>query len=87
MLNVVNKNLDTLINTIMGFTFSLLVLKDGTEETWLSAVYNNRYLRYVTESGDLDSTGVYFIQPNLAFPDGWSGLGETVSFIVYPKWR
>jgi len=68
-------------------TFSLTVLKNGVEVTWASAVYNDRYLRYVTASGDLDDAGVYYIQPNIAFTGGWSGKGETVNFTVHPKWR
>ena len=68
-------------------THEMLILKNGVEVTWLSSIYNDRYLRYLTVAGDLDVAGTYFIQPNFVFPGGWSGLGETVSFVVNKKWR
>lgn len=68
-------------------TYEMLVLKDGTEVTWAASIYNDRYLRYITAAVDLDVAGTYFIQGNLLFPGGWSGLGETVTFVVNKKWK
>jgi len=68
-------------------TYEMLVLKDGVEVTWDSSIYEDKYLRYVTEVDDLDVAGIYYIQGNFVFPGGWSGLGETVNFTVHPKWR
>jgi len=68
-------------------TYEMLVLKDGEQVTWDAAIYEDRYLRYVTEEDDLDSSGVYHIQGNFVFPTGWTGLSETVNFTVHPKWK
>ncbi len=68
-------------------TYEMLVLKNGTEVTWAASIYNDRYLRYITGVTDLDVAGTYFIQGNFLFPGGWSGLGETVTFVVHPEWR
>ena len=67
-------------------TYEMLVLKNGTEVIWDASIYNDRYLKYVTEADDLDDAGIYFIQGNLVL-GGWSGLGETVTFVVNPKWK
>ena len=71
----------------LATTYEMLVWKGGEEVTWAAAIYNDRYLRYVTEVGDLDVAGTYYIQGNFVFSDGWSGLSETISFVVHPKWR
>jgi len=68
-------------------TYDMLVYKDGVEVTWVAAIYETNYLRYVTEADDLDIVGVYRIQGSLAFEDGWSGRSETVTFRVLPKWK
>ena len=68
-------------------TYNMMVYKNGEEITWDAAVYESNFLRYVTEDGDLDVAGTYYIQPKLAFFGGWSGLGETVNFTVNKKWR
>lgn len=68
-------------------SLSLNVWKNGTEEIWTPEVYESNYLRYVTVSGDLDVAGMYYLQPVLAFPDGWSGKGNTVNFRVYDEYR
>ena len=68
-------------------TYEMLVWKDGEEVTWASSVYNNNYLRYVTIDGDLDVAGTYHVQGHFVFPGGWSGLSETISFVVHRKWR
>ncbi len=64
----------------------LRVIKpDGTVVTdWANpAVYNTRYIRYVTIDGDLDQSGVYQIHPSFTL-SGWSGSAKVVSFRVYP---
>ncbi len=69
-------------------TNDMLVLKNGVEVTWAAAIYNDNFLRYVTADGDLDVAGMYYIHPDCAFPPGgWDGLGELVSFRVWPKWH
>ena len=35
-------------------TYEMLVLKNGTEVIWDASIYNDRYLKYVTEADDLD---------------------------------
>ena len=68
-------------------TFDLLVLKDGVQVTWVATIYNDNFLRYITETDDLDVIGIYYVQGNFVFPGGWSGLSETSNFRVWPKWK
>ena len=69
---------------ISGATATLIKAKkpDGTTVNWTAAVYNSNYLRYVTEAGDLDQAGRFYLQASLTL-GGWSGLGETAVLMVY----
>ena len=71
----------------LASTHEMIVLKDGEETTWDSEVYQDNYLKYTTQDGDLDVAGTYIIHPNLEFTNGWSGVTKPVSFKVHPKWK
>ena len=69
----------------MATEHDLLVKKpDGSIVEWPATTINNN-LKYICKGGDLDQKGTYKIQPKIKV-NGWSGLGETVSFQVYDKW-
>lgn len=69
----------------------LLVRKpDGTEVEWPADIFEidaeKKYLRYLTELGDFDQAGKYYVQAFLE-KDGWTGKGETDKFKVFAKFR
>lgn len=78
-------NINTDIST--ATVHEMRVYKDGTEVTWDAEIYEESYLRYVTEEGDLDWAGVYFVQGYFEFPLGFKGLARTVNFKVWEKWK
>jgi len=51
---------------------------------WPAIIYESKFLKYVCQVGDLDQKGKYRIQPKISVT-GWSGKGETVSFIVHDR--
>jgi hypothetical protein len=64
---------------------SLIVIKpDGTKTTFTPTVYETKYLKYTTVSGDLNMAGKYAVQPHLTL-GGWTGSGEETYFNVYKK--
>ena len=73
--------------TITGATdLALNVRKpDGTEVEWVPAISGTDSLEYTTVSGDFDQAGRYKLQASLTI-DGWSGLGEVASFLVYSSY-
>jgi len=79
--------IDMQVNISAATTYEMKVYKNGSEVTWDSAIYNERYIRYVTEADDLDVAGTYYIQGSFVFPGGWNGRSETVNFTVHKKWR
>jgi len=79
----VNMNADISTATV----FEMHVYRDGTEVTWASFIYNDRYLRYVTAAGELDIAAEYYIQGYFELPSGFKGWSRTVSFTVHPRWR
>ncbi len=67
-------------------SISLKVKKpDNTLVTWNASIITKngktRYLRYVTQSGDIDQSGSYKVQASVTMPE-WSGLGETATLEV-----
>jgi hypothetical protein len=50
---------------------------------WDCEVVNSNFLQYITEEGDLSSSGVWKILPYVEFAD-WSGHGLQIEFIVHP---
>lgn len=74
-------NVGTDIST--AITTNLKVKKpSGAIATWAASVVNSNYLSYDSEVGDLDEVGRYELQASLVI-GGWTGLGETDSFIIY----
>lgn len=74
-----------------ALTVKLLVRKPGGEEVeWEASVYEangeTRYIKYVTQEGDLDKRGRYMVQPYVELP-GWKGRGETSEFRVEAHFR
>lgn len=59
---------------------------DATETEWLASIYNNNYLRYIIEAGDLDQNGKYILQAYVESPD-WTGRGDSVVFPVQNKFN
>ena len=65
---------------------SILVRKDGAEETWDAEVYTSdtTYLRYVISTALV--VGTYYLHPLITLGD-FAGYCEWVSFVVSKKWR
>ena len=78
-------NINTDIST--ATVHQMKVYKNGEEVIWDSEIYEDQYLRYVTETDDLDWVGTYYVQGYFEFPGGFKGLARTVNFTVHPKWR
>ena len=63
-------------------SYSLKVRKPGgTEVSWAASIYNTNYLKYVTETDDLDEAGTYYLQSYIEI-DQWKGRGETADFDI-----
>jgi hypothetical protein len=58
---------------------------DGTLVSWTATV-NGQYLEYTVIAGDFDQAGRHYLQAALTF-SGWTGLGETTTFILYDPFR
>jgi long-subunit fatty acid transport protein len=58
----------------------------GEEKTWSGVeIVETTKLKYTIQSGDLDVSGTYKVQPKLTL-GAWIGKGYTVSFRVYEKY-
>jgi len=75
-------------STITGATELKLKIKkpNGTEVEWDAAISGTDSLRYITIIGDFNQVGKYYLQSSLTI-DGWTGLGETVSFFIYDEYH
>ena len=58
----------------------------GTVVQWVAGVTENNVLRYITQSGDLDEAGLYYVQPYLVIGD-WADYGTPANFKIHNKWR
>jgi len=58
----------------------------GTVVQWFADVVESSVLRYITQVGDLDEAGVYYVQPYLIIGD-WSDYGTPANFKIHSKWR
>jgi hypothetical protein len=54
---------------------------DKTEVEWDAEVYDTKYIKYLTEDGDLDLPGTYYLQAYMTLGD-WTGPGNTVALTV-----
>jgi len=54
---------------------------DNTKVSWNASIEGTNYLKYIAVSGDLDIPGRYYLQASLTLA-GWTGLGETTTFII-----
>jgi len=59
---------------------------DGTEVEWTASIYDTNYLQYTVVAGDFDQEGVYTVQANLSI-SGWSGSGDSASFIIHNEYK
>lgn len=75
-------------STIIGATDTTLKVKkpDGTEVEWIATIDGATNLKYTTIAGDFSVSGTYFLQASLAL-GGWTGLGETVQFVIYDPYQ
>lgn len=73
---------------ITGATNAKIHVKkpDGTLVDWTAEIHTisgeTKYLRYFTQSGDLNQKGRWRVQAGLTL-SGWTGRGETGIFRVY----
>lgn len=71
--------------TVTGATGIVLYVRkpSGVEQTWTGLTVNGTTrVAYVTQTGNLDETGVYSCQPFMTLPGGFVGRGRTFSFPV-----
>lgn len=59
-------------------------LPSGRVRSWSTSVTDERYLRYVTQAGDLAEPGLYRLQASLVLGN-WTGRGKTACFHVTPN--
>jgi len=73
---------------ISAATDTVLKVKkpDGTEVEWAASIYDTNYLKYTAQAGDLSPAGRYLLQSSLVLA-GWTGRGETASFIIYEHFK
>ena len=62
------------------------------EKTWTAAKKGSsggdeNILTHTIVSDDFDASGMYYIQPYGETVGGWKGKGDTISFMVYPKFK
>lgn len=55
---------------------------DGTTGAWSASLDDTTKAKYATVANDLDQAGVWTFQIYVEMPS-WSGLGESVSVVVY----
>lgn len=55
----------------------------GIKVTWTPTIFNTSMLSYTIQAGDLDTDGVYVVQPSFSLPVNGSYSGTMVSFEVY----
>lgn len=73
---------------ITGATVAMEVIKpvSGTVVIWPATVYDSKYVRHTSVSGDFDVAGDYKVNPQIALADGsWSSVGATGTFHVWNK--
>ena len=73
---------------LTGATVTDIYVKkpDGTLVTWTGTVTDDTCITRVTQAGDLDQKGVYYVQAKLSL-GGWVGRGETANFTVYDVFK
>lgn len=59
---------------------------DGLEHVWSGVMEAVKYVKYVVQDGDFDMKGNYLFQAYVETP-AWKGLGETVKWQVYEKFK
>lgn len=57
---------------------------DGTTGSWDATIHNSNYLKYTTQTGDIDTPGVWFFHASFTLGD-WDGIGELAARAVYRK--
>ena len=78
---VVNVYCKSVITEITGIALEIRK-PDGTEVSWDASIYGTKYVRSVTQEGDLDQAGTYRLQISFTLGE-CSGLSETGLFEVY----
>jgi len=66
-------------------TLILVEKPDGTKVDWTATIEDasNGIIYYETQSGDLNQSGIYYIQAKVTFSDGDTLFGERAELIVY----
>lgn len=54
---------------------------NNTEVEWDANVYNTNYIRYITQTNDLDLAGNYDLQSYMTL-GSWTGFGDTARLPV-----
>ena len=56
---------------------------DGTSGEWIAtAESGTTKIYYITQNGDLDQSGTYFLQPYVELNSGWKGRGDELKLYV-----
>jgi len=79
---VIQVTLDFDLTTATGVSY-LVTKPDGTTDTWTATVDTaaTGVTSYTTEAGDLDTVGIYLLQPKATFASK-TYFGDIVSFAV-----
>jgi len=59
---------------------------DGDYDTWTGSIYGTDSIRYTTSSGDLDSGGIYKVQPYIVL-GSFTGTGKTFTLTVSDDYK
>lgn len=73
--------LDTGEDLTSATVMKILYKNKTTSGEWIATVVETTKLRYVTQTDDLDVSGVWKVQAYVEMPS-WSGKGNTASFNV-----
>jgi hypothetical protein len=73
------------ISTASAYSFSVL-RPDGTIKTWMCTIDGTDYFQHILVAEDIDIPGTYLIVPMFTI-SSWTGPGDTVSVVVYEKFK
>lgn len=54
---------------------------NGVRLEWPAELHGNSHIKYVTQAGDIDMSGVWKLQALVNLP-AWSGSGETALLVI-----
>lgn len=53
----------------------------GARLEWTASLQGSNYIKYVTQAGDIDMSGVWKLQAAIDLPE-WSGTGEVALLVI-----